>query len=130
VILVDTSVWIDYFANRDTGHLALLDAAVEKRELLIGDLILVELLQGAKTPRIQREIERKLAPIRCEVLCGVEIAPRAAGNYRALRRKGLTVRGTIDVIIATWCVENQVALLHNDRDFDVMEEHLGLVCAR
>lgn len=126
MILADTSVWIDYFAGRETSVVARLDAAIEDRDIVMGDLILVEVLQGAGSEHKLRQIARKLSPIPCVVLCGPDVAPDAAANYRALRRRGVTVRGTIDVIIATWCIRNGAQLLHNDRDFVAIEEHLGL----
>lgn len=96
----------------------------------MGDLILVEILQGLRPGPRFRTIAGILSGIPCQTLCGPGLAPLAAANYRALRTKGITVRGTIGVVIATWCVENGVALLHDDRDFDPMERHLGLVCVR
>lgn len=126
MILADTSVWIDYLASRETKEAARLDVAIDDREIVIGDLILVEVLQGARSDAKLRDAARKLGQLPCVVLCGPSLAPKAAANYRALRQRGITIRGTIDVIIATWCLENGAALLHNDRDFDVLERHLGL----
>jgi predicted nucleic acid-binding protein len=92
----------------------------------MGDLVLVEILQGLKTPTQVKLVSAALTELKIATLCGPEIAPLAAANYRALRSKGITVRGTIDVIIATWCIENQTPLLHNDRDLQIMEDRLGL----
>ncbi len=130
MILADTSVWVDFFASRPTPQVARLREAVVNREILMGDLVLVEILQGIKRDSIRREVERKLAPIRCEVMCGPRLAPVAAANYRRLRQNGITIRGIIDVIIATWCVENRVQLLHADRDFEYLEQHLDLAVWR
>jgi len=127
LVLADTSVWVDFFAERASAKIELLKEAIINQKIVMGDLILVELLQGAKSLSLQKLIDSRLSPIECNVLCGAEIAPKAAANYRRLRQRGITVRGTIDVIIATWCIENGVALLHNDRDFLAMEEALGLV---
>lgn len=126
MILADTSVWVDFFASRDTTQVARLREAVINRELLMGDLILVELLQGLRRDSVRHEVERKLAPIRCEVLCGPRLAPVAAANYRRLREKGITMRGIVDVIVATWCIENRVQLLHSDRDYDHLAQLLDL----
>lgn len=130
MILADTSVWVDFFADRATRGVDRLAEAIVDQDIVMGDLILVELLQGAKTAATQGTIARKLARMRCEVLCGPDLAPKAAANYRALRQRGITIRGTIDIIIATWCLETGATLLHNDRDFDTIEEHLGLVVWR
>jgi predicted nucleic acid-binding protein len=130
MILVDTSVWIDAFSDRDSKARIALDAAMSEDEIVVGDLIMVELLQGYRPGPKLRLVEAAMKSLSVKNLCGPDIAPVAAANYRALRSVGLTVRGTIDVIIATWCIENRVALLHNDRDFDVMEKHLGLVCRK
>ena len=102
----------------------------DRSEILLGDLILVEVLQGVRAGPQERLISALFAPLPTEALCGTEIALKAAANYRALRRAGVTVRGTIDVIVATWCIENRVPLLHNDRDFEPMEQRLGLVAWR
>lgn len=126
MILADTSVWVDFFASRDTTQVARLREAVINREILMGDLILVELLQGLRRDSVRHEVERKLAPIRCEVLCGPRLAPIAAANYRRLREKGITIRGIVDVIVATWCIENRVQLLHSDRDYDHLAQLLDL----
>lgn len=130
MILADTSVWVDFFAGRANRSSLRLDQAIARREIVMGDLILVELLQGARHISQQRQIGWKLAPIPCEVLCGPHLAPQAAENYRRLRRQGITIRGTIDIIIATWCIATGTTLLHSDRDFDAIEEHLDLTVWR
>lgn len=129
-MLVDTSIWIEAFAEPDTPSRQRLDTVLADHQPIVGDLILVELLQGLREGPRLRLVEAALGSLRVVTLCGPEIAPLAAANYRSLRRRGITVRGTIDVIIATWCIHNRVALLHNDRDFDTIEEHLGLVVWR
>lgn len=126
MILADTSVWVDFFASRPTPQVARLREAVVNREILMGDLVLVELLQGIRRDPVRADVERKLAPIRCEVMCGPRLAPVAAANQRRLRQNGITIRGIVDVIIATWCVESRVQLLHSDRDFEYLEQHLDL----
>jgi len=128
VILVDTSAWIDYLSGKGTAEAALLDSAIGNIEIAVGDLILTEIMQGVRDGAPARVLAAKLAPFRVLALGGEKIALAAASNYRLLRSRGLTIRGTIDVIIATWCIENRVPLLHNDRDFSVMETELGLPC--
>jgi predicted nucleic acid-binding protein len=126
MILVDTSVWIEYFARRSSPAAQMLDDVLDHEKILLGDLVMVEILQGAREGRDLRLIVGALASFEVPTLCSEGLAPKAAENYRTLRRRGITIRGTIDVIIATWCIENGAFLLHNDRDFDAMERELGL----
>ena len=126
MILVDTSVWIAFFRQAASTHTLALDNLLAAKEVLVGDLIAAEVLQGIKGAREDKLIASALLRLPTRTLCGIEIAGKAAENYRRLRSKGITVRGTIDVIIATWCIENDTELLHNDRDFAVMESELGL----
>lgn len=126
MLLIDTSVWVDYFQAANSVHAQKFDDVLGKIEVVLGDLIAVELLQGLREGPQLRLVEATLQAFRVIPLCGSEIAPKAATNYRTLRKQGITIRGTIDVIIATWCIENDVPLLHNDRDFDAMEQLLKL----
>lgn len=126
MLIVDTSIWVDYFRAPQSPHAQKFDDVLGNVEIVLGDLILVEILQGLREGPQLKLVEAGLAAFRVVPLCGPEVAPKAAANYRFLRRSGVTIRGTIDVIIATWCIENNVSLLHNDRDFDVMEKRLGL----
>jgi len=126
MLLVDTSVWVDYFQAPNSVHAQKFDAVLGKIEVVLGDLIAVEILQGLRQGQQLRLVEATLRAFRTIPLCGSEIAPKAAANYRALRKQGITVRGTIDVIIATWCIENGVPVLHNDRDFAATESALAL----
>lgn len=130
MILVDTSVWIDVLAERDSPAVEAFETALRDGPPVTGDLILVEILQGFRDGKRLRLAQAALSQFDKVSLCGPEIAPKAAANYRLLRQHGITVRGTIDVIIATWCIENKVALLHGDRDFLAMEQALGLVSWR
>ena len=126
MILVDSSVWIDFFRNRSTPQADWLDARLASERVLVGDLILAEVLQGFKDDRgfnAARRLLRRLEPIQ---LAGEEIAVEAARNFRKLRSVGVTVRGTVDTIIATRCIAERYVLLHSDRDFDAFETHLGL----
>jgi predicted nucleic acid-binding protein len=126
VVLVDTSVWVDYFNGSHTPEADLLDGLLGTGELLIGDLILAELLQGFARDADFRRARRLLLELPCAELVGREVALTAAANYRALRQVGVTVRKTVDLLIATHCVRYRHELLHADRDFDGFEQHLGL----
>ncbi len=127
MILVDSSVWIDYFAARDTPQVRALTRLSVENEIVLGDLILVEVLQGIRPGPDLRLAEAIFAPLERLALCDPDLAVTAAVNYRLLRQNGVTVRGTIDVIIATWCLDRKVPLLHSDRDFLAMENMLGLL---
>jgi hypothetical protein len=126
VILVDTSVWIAHLRGYRTPATAKLEAAAVREPLLIGDLILLEILQGARDEFHAARIERALRRFAVEPLLDADLASRAARNYRALRELGITVRKTADIVIGTFCIEKGHALLHDDRDFLPMEQHLGL----
>jgi predicted nucleic acid-binding protein len=127
VILVDTSVWIDYFNGVATRETDLLDGLLGREPLLIGDLILTEVLQGFRSDRDFRRARAALDALVYEDMVGRDIALAGARNYRKLRTRGVTVRKTIDVLIATFCIEGGHRLLHADRDFTLMERPLGLV---
>ena len=125
-ILIDTSVWIDFFRGRPTPQVAQLKTIVGRHEVVIGDLILAELLQGIRYQSDLSRIEAKLAAFEVVPLVGESVARQSATNYRLLRRQGFTVRKTIDCLIATWCIRHGVPLLHADRDFRPFAQ-LGLV---
>ncbi len=127
MILVDSSVWIAHLRGHRTDATTKLAAAAGREPLLVGDLILLEVLQGARTEAHAARIERGLRRYTMVPMLSAELAPRAAMNYRRLRALGVTVRKTADIIIGTFCIENRHALLHDDRDFAAMERHLGLV---
>lgn len=126
MILVDSSVWIDYFNGVATRETDLLDGYLGEEPLLTGNLILTEVLQGFREDRDFRRARAALETLSFEPMVGLEIALASEQNYRRLRALGVTVRKTIDVIIATFCVERGHRLLHSDRDFTLMEEPLGL----
>lgn len=126
MILVDSSVWIDYFNGTVSRETDLLDALLGSEPLLTGDLILTEVLQGFRHDRDFRRARAALERLFLAPMVGHAIALRSAENYRTLRRQGRTVRKTIDVLIATFCIENDHTLLHSDRDFDAVVEGLGL----
>jgi predicted nucleic acid-binding protein len=127
MILVDSSVWIAHLRGLRTPATGKLEAAAGREPLLIGDLILLEVLQGARDESHAAQIERGLRHYALVPLLGADLAPRAASNYRKLRELGVTVRKTADIIIGTFCIEHRHALLHDDRDFGPMQEHLGLM---
>jgi predicted nucleic acid-binding protein len=126
LIVVDSSVWIDYFKGTVTAQTERLDALLGAEPLAIGDLMLVEVLQGFDNDRDFQDARRMLSSLTVVEMCGLEIAVQAARNFRTLRSRGITVRRTIDTVIATWCIDNGYGLLHCDRDFDPFSKHLGL----
>jgi predicted nucleic acid-binding protein len=127
MIVVDTSVWIDFLNGRDVAHTRRLRAVLGAEEIIVGDLMLCEVLQGLATERTARRVEALLRRFTIAPMNGEEIAVKAAGHFRVLRRRGITIRKTIDLLIGTWCIENGKPLLHNDRDFRPMTKHLGLI---
>jgi hypothetical protein len=126
LILVDSSVWIDYFNGTVTAETGKLDRLLGREPLAIGDLILVEVLQGFRDERDSIQARKMLTSLEVVHLGGREIAIQAAKNFRTLRTLGVTVRKTIDTVIATRCIESGYVLLHSDRDFDPFARHLGL----
>ena len=128
MILVDSSVWIDYLRCTDTPQTRKLDALLGATPLAVGDLILAEVLQGCGNDRQFNEVERLLSSLTQVTLGGPDVAVEAARNFRRVRAKGVTVRKTIDTVIATRCLLDGFELLHSDRDFDAFEVHLGLRC--
>ncbi len=126
MIVVDTSVWIDYFNGRSTPQTETLDALLGVEPMGIGDVILAEVLQGFRSDDDFSTAKSLLTSLNVFEMLGVENALRCAEKYRQLRKRGITVRKTVDVIIATFCIMNHHALLYADRDFDPFVEHLGL----
>lgn len=128
MIVVDSSVWIATLRGTSSGLVRQLRAYAETEDdqLLVGDLILLEVLQGARDDAHAARIERNLRRYPVAPMLNERLAVRAAGNYRHLRARGITIRKTVDMIIATFCIEGGHCLLHNDRDFDPMVQHLGL----
>lgn len=126
MILVDTSVWIDYFNGLATWQADALDNALSEETVLIGDIILAEILQGFDKDSDYRKAKQALDPLECISLGGKELAIKAASNFRFLRSRGITIRKTIDMLIGTWCIETDIELLHNDKDFDQIAVHLPL----
>jgi hypothetical protein len=126
VILVDSSVWIDYFRGIASPQAAKLDSLLGTEPIAVGDLILAEVLQGFTSDRDFNQARKLLTSLVVVDLAGQNIAIKTAENFRALRLLGVSVRKTIDTVIATHCIENRLALLYSDRDFDPFVEHLGL----
>lgn len=126
MIVVDSSVWIDYFNGTPTEQTELLHALLGRELVVIGDLILTEVLQGFRSDRDFKKAQRLLDTLILREMLGKRLAVKSAQNYRKLRSKGVTVRKTIDVIIATFCIEKKLPLLHSDKDFQPMAKHLGL----
>jgi hypothetical protein len=126
MILVDSSVWIDYFNGNRTPQTDWLDASLGNTPMAIGELILTEVLQGFQRDRDFKIAKERLLKIPFIPMGEQALAIESAGNYRFLRRKGVTVRKTIDIIIGTLCIRHGLALLHCDRDFDPMVRYLGL----
>ncbi len=130
MILVDSSVWIDFFNGKMTGETGALSEYLGREPVLTGDLILTEVLQGFRRDADYRKARRLLDTLEMRTLGGRQIALAAAENYRILRRRGITPRKTIDMIIGTYCLIYGIELLHADRDFDVVERELGLIVAK
>ena len=129
MIVVDSSVWIDNLRGIDNTAVRKLRALDDDEDVLIGDLILLEVLQGVRDEPHAARIERNLRRFPIAPMLDADLAVRAAGNHRTLRERGVTVRKTIDMIIGTFCVERGHVLLHNDRAFAPMVTHLGLQVA-
>jgi predicted nucleic acid-binding protein len=130
MIVVDTSVWVDYFNGRPTAKADLLDYLLLREPLVIGDLILAEVLQGFRSDLDFRRALVFFRALEFQAMVGREVAVDSARNYRRLRARGVSVRKTIDVMIGTFCIKNGHQLLHADRDFDPMERYLGLRVVR
>jgi predicted nucleic acid-binding protein len=130
VIIVDTTVWVDYLRGKPTPQTDWLDAHLTQERLGLTDLILCEVLQGTRDADGFQAVRRELMKFEIFSTGGVMLAIAAADHYRKLRAKGHTVRRTIDCLIATFCLQHGHALLHNDRDFDPFERELGLAVIR
>jgi predicted nucleic acid-binding protein len=126
MILVDSSVWIGYFNGIINPQTDWLDLALGKKIIIVGDIILAEVLQGFKSDRDFNKAKELLSNFRFMEMLGQELAIESAKNYRILRKKGVTVHKTIDVIIGTFCIHHNIPLLHDDQDFDPLTKHLGL----
>jgi len=126
VILVDTSVWIDYFNGAENRQTESLDHILSEQSVLTGDIILTEILQGFDSDKDFRLAKQALDPLDCVHLGGKSLAIKAASDFRFLQSKGVTIRKTADMLIGSWCIEHEVELLHNDIDFDRIATQLPL----
>ena len=126
MIVVDSSIWIDYFNGTVSKETNWLDESLGIEPIIMGDIILAEVLQGFQNEKDFKTAKKLLLEIPFMDMIGQELAIKSAMNYRVLRQKGITVRKTIDVMIGTFCINNNFLLLHNDKDFDPIEKHLKL----
>ncbi len=126
MIFLDSTVLIDYFNGRNNWQVEVLDSILGKELVVIGDYVLTEVLQGFRSDKEFQKAKTILLSFPCFDIGGKEIAIQSAKNYRLLRKKGITVRKTIDTMIATFCIQNKFTLLHNDRDFDPFNKFLNL----
>ena len=126
MIVVDTSVWIDYVNGVITPQTNLLDIELENNRIITGDLIIAEFLQGFRDDKQYFDAKELMESLEYYDIVGKEIAIKASENFRRLKKNGITTRKTIDMLIATFCIENGFELLHDDRDFDQIEKTLGL----
>jgi predicted nucleic acid-binding protein len=126
VVIVDTTVWVDYFRGVANPETDWVHAELERQRLGLTDVILCEVLQGVSDDIAAKEVERQLLKLEVFDMCSVDLARQAARNYRTLRGRGHTVRKTIDCLIATFCIREQHSLIHRDRDFDPFERVLEL----
>ena len=129
MVLVDSSVWIDFFNGTDNAETDKLNEILGLEEVVIGDLILTEVLQGFRSETDYKVAKNVLTSLAVHDLLGKELAIKSADNFRKLRKKGITIRKTADVIIATYCIENKVPLLFTDKDFIPFVENLRLKSA-
>jgi len=126
MVVVDSSVWVDYFNGKITKQTDLLESLLGNELVVIGDIVLTEVLAGFRSDRDFSKAKRLLDSLIFKPMLGKELAVKSAENYRHLRKKGISVRKTIDVVIATFCISTNLPLLHDDRDFGPMEKHLNL----
>ncbi|MCF6301507.1 MAG: PIN domain nuclease [Proteobacteria bacterium] len=129
MILVDTSVWIDYFNGKKSEESDALDSALSDGIVAIGDIIFLKILQGFKNDKDYNRAKKTLVTLDQYELFGHVMVNSCADNYRLLRKKGITIRKTVDVIIATFCIENKIPLLFSDRGFEPFVKHLNLIPA-
>ena len=127
MIIVDSSVWIDYFSGIDSPATEKLDTMLGIKPVAIGDLMLAEVLQGFRHDKDYKAARKVFEDITVFDMLGRQMAIKSADNFRALRKKGITIRKTVDVIIATFCIEQNLPLLFSDRDFKPFVKHLGLI---
>lgn len=126
MILVDSSVFIDYFNGINNWHTDELNALLGNELIITGDYILAEVLQGFRNDKDYKTAKEIMQSFPCFNICNEELAIKSADNFRYLRTKGITIRKTVDLIIGTFCIENDIELLHNDKDYEPMGQYLNL----
>ena len=126
MIFVDSSVWVDFFNGTVSAETARLDELLASQMVCLGDLVLMEVLQGFRYEKDYQTARELMTGLPVFELGGQERATRAARNFRQLRAKGVTIRKTVDCFIATFCIDHAIPLLHADRDFEPFQRHLGL----
>lgn len=129
MIVADTSVWIEYFNGKNNEHTDLLDNALVGGLVVIGDIIFLEILQGFRDDNHYKQARSTLGTLDHYQMLGTEMVVQCAENYRSLRKRGITIRRTTDVVIATFCIKNRIPLLFQDRDFNPFVKHLKLKAA-
>jgi len=127
VIVVDSSVWIDYFVGVENAQTSALHARLGNQPVAAGDIILAEVLQGFRKDKDFKNARVLFESVKIYEMLGADMAVKSAKNFRQLRKKGITIRKTVDVIIATYCIEEKIPLLYSDRDFEPFVKHLGLL---
>jgi predicted nucleic acid-binding protein len=129
MIVVDSSVWVDYFSGVENIQTDKLDNILGFKPVAVGDLILTEVLQGFRHDKDYKAVQKLFEEVTVFEMLGKRMAAKSADNFRALRKKGITVRKTADVIIATFCIDQKLPLLFSDKDFKPFARHLGLAAA-
>ncbi|MCP4487016.1 MAG: PIN domain nuclease [Gammaproteobacteria bacterium] len=129
MILVDTSIWIDYFNGKITTETNILDSAITEGSVIVGDLIVLEILQGIRHDKDYNKTKKALGTLEQFELFGNYMVFECANNFRKLRKKGISIRKTADLIIASFCIKNKIPLLFSDRDFVPFTDHLSLISA-
>jgi hypothetical protein len=130
LIIADSSVWIDFFRGSDSAHVAALARELDEDNVAIADLVLMEVLRGVRTEATVSGLLDFFGDLSLLNIATTEMCLKAAEYYRTLRRRGITIRSTVDCLIATYCIEHGYELLHRDRDYDAFETHLGLQVVR
>lgn len=130
MVIVDTSAWVEFFNDGNRPVADLVERYLEKEMVALGDLIYCEVMQGIRSAKEREEISALFLTLPRYDMVGFRIAEKSAHNYRLLRERGVTVRKTIDVLIGTFCAENDLQLVHHDRNFDLMARHIGLKVTR
>lgn len=127
MILVDTSIWIDYFNGIESKETNILDVSLIDGAVVIGDIIVMEILQGFRSDKDYNKAKKSLATLEQYEMFGQSMVIKCADNYRTLRKRGISIRKTANVIIASFCIDNKIPLLFSDRDFMPFVKHLNLL---